>query len=86
MPTGGDRDPGQLDGVVVTARDIWLSLVDLTREVRDMSAPLKEAGFRLADHEQRIRGLERWRYALPVTLFLAVASILAATVTALWGH
>lgn len=85
MPNG-DRDPGQLDGVVVTAREIWLQLVDLTREVREMSGPVKDAGFRLRDHEDRLRSLERWRYTLPVTLILAVASILAAVAGTVWGH
>lgn len=80
----GDHDPAV--GFVVTARDIWLQLSNLTQEVRDMGAPLKEAGRTLADHEVRLRMLERWRYALPVTLFLAVASILAATAAAVWGH
>lgn len=82
MP-GGERDPG---GFVITARDIWLQLVSLTQEVRDMASPLKEAGRTLADHETRLRLLERWRYALPTTMLLAVASILAAAATAIWGH
>lgn len=30
-----------------------------------------------ADHEGRIRGLERWRYALPTSIALALASVAA---------
>jgi hypothetical protein len=37
----------------------------------------------LADHEQRLRTSERWRYALPISALAAVASALAAVVTAL---
>lgn len=40
------------------------------------------------DHEARLRSLEKWRYALPPTLVLAVASIvisIAAVFTRLGG-
>lgn len=30
------------------------------------------------DHEIRLRALERWRYALPTSLVLAVGSVMAA--------
>lgn len=30
------------------------------------------------DHEKRLRSVERWMYALPPTLILAVASMLVA--------
>lgn len=34
----------------------------------------------LPDHEIRIRALERWRYALPASIFLAVASGVAGII------
>lgn len=33
---------------------------------------------RVTDHEQRLRALERWRYALPTSLIIAVGSALVA--------
>jgi hypothetical protein len=29
------------------------------------------------DHEVRLRGLEKWRYALPTSIVLALASVMA---------
>jgi hypothetical protein len=36
------------------------------------------------DHEGRIRSLERWRYTLPTSAVLSVASIITAVLTALF--
>ncbi|MFT2016280.1 hypothetical protein ACMA1D_10620 [Streptomyces sp. 796.1] len=59
---------------------------DESREVIDRLArietKLDAAIFRSDDHEARIRRVERWFYALPVS---AVASV-AAAATALWGR
>lgn len=35
------------------------------------------------DHEGRLRALERWRYALPTSAVLAVASAITAVLSAL---
>jgi len=39
-----------------------------------------------ADYEQRIRALERWRYALPASLFMALASTAATVAEFLIGQ
>ena len=36
----------------------------------------------LADYEHRLRALERWRYALPTSVFLGLGSIVVAIVSA----
>lgn len=36
----------------------------------------------LDDHEQRLRKVEHWIYAVPPTLLLAMASVVAAVVSA----
>lgn len=33
------------------------------------------------DHEKRLRSLERWRYAMPTSLLLAIASTAVAVVS-----
>jgi hypothetical protein len=53
-------------------------LVRLTDEVQDMSAPMRQAGVQLGDHESRIRRMERWLYALPITALTAIAAIVVA--------
>lgn len=60
--------------VVVTLKDVYLLLLELQKQVGTMDSPVKA----VADHESRIRSLEKWRYALPVSLAGAAASIIVA--------
>lgn len=48
-----------------------------------LDTELRSVSRQLADHEERLRNIERWRYALPVSAVAAVASAIAAVVTAL---
>lgn len=52
-----------------------VTLGEISRQLTDIKADLRRA---LDDHEQRLRKVERWVYAVPPTLVLAGASILAA--------
>lgn len=56
---------------VVTLRDIYDELRILQDKVSAMTPQSKT----LADHENRLRLLERWRYALPGSIMLALASV-----------
>lgn len=67
-------------GFTVSLRDVYDQLVRLTGEVRGMAGQRET----LSDHEQRIRGLERWRYALPVALVSAGGSVVITIVLAVW--
>lgn len=51
------------------------TLGEVLRTVRRMEDSLKEV---TGDHEQRIRKVERWMYAVPPTIVLAIASVIAA--------
>ena len=66
------------DPVVVTTRDIY----DLTLETKSTVDSLLQlhtvTTAASADHESRIRALEKWRYALPTAMFLAFASLAVA--------
>lgn len=49
------------------------------REVIELLERLEDKIDRkLSDHELRLRGAERWRYALPPTLLLAATSLVIA--------
>ena len=65
------------------------SITNLTQTVTAQhsafAADLLERDKRIDDHEARIRVNERWRAALPPTLFLAAASILA-NIVSLFHH
>ncbi|MQY07745.1 hypothetical protein [Actinomadura macrotermitis] len=67
--------------VLITARDIYDKLVELSGKVDGSLAAHEQLRLQVIDHEQRIRAVERWRYTLPASLLLgvmsAVASILA---------
>jgi hypothetical protein len=51
-------------GVVITNKDIYTEVVKMKEAVTAM-APL---ALTAADHETRIRSLEKWKYALPASL------------------
>lgn len=59
--------------------------VEVARLTARFDATLAATPITLADHETRLRSLERWRYGIPVG---AGAAILAACLTAvqiIWG-
>ncbi|MEW2034908.1 hypothetical protein AB0901_30955 [Streptomyces roseifaciens] len=76
---GEEHDTDPL-GVRIGAREIYDEVIGLRAEVRTMSQQGETARVELDDHEERIRDLERWRYALPVAV---LSGVLAAAVTIL---
>jgi hypothetical protein len=57
----------------ISNRDLYVELVRLQVKVEV-----------LADHEARIRGLERWKYALPIN-FIASIGATAVSLAAILG-
>jgi hypothetical protein len=70
-----DRDPL---GVTIGAREIYDELVGMREDVRSLTQTSESVAHKLDDHEERLRVLERWKYALPTA---AVSGVLAAGVT-----
>jgi hypothetical protein len=66
--------PVESSVVVVTLKDVYLLLLELQKQVGAMQGSVGA----VSDHESRIRSLEKWRYALPVSLAGATASIIVA--------
>lgn len=60
--------------VSITLRDVY----DELRKLHDQVASMTPQGKTISDHESRLRSLERWKYALPGSLLLAIASICIA--------
>ena len=58
------------ENVVVTLKDIYVEL----RRLQDTVAAMTPQSVQINDHEGRLRALERWRYALPTSLLLALGS------------
>jgi hypothetical protein len=67
-------DPGA--SFTVTLADVYAAVRKCEDSVLSMQ-PQKDI---IEDHEGRIRGLERWRYALPITLVVTMGNTAAAVV------
>jgi hypothetical protein len=66
-----DNDPL---GVTISAREIYDQIVGLRDDVRSLVQSNAEVGKVLDDHEDRLRSVERWKYAVPTALIGALAS------------
>jgi hypothetical protein len=76
-----DRD--QVGGVTIGAREIYDAVVSLREDMRLMAQTRETVDETLKDHEERLRGLERWRYAMPTSLVLAAGSVVATALKAM---
>jgi hypothetical protein len=74
-----ERDPL---GVTIGAREIYDELVGMREDVRGLALHSEATRATLADHEDRLRTIERWKYAVPLTAFLGVGSLITAVVQA----
>jgi hypothetical protein len=64
-------------GVVISAREIYDEIVGMREDVRSLSQTSHSTDETLDDHENRLRSIERWKYALPLTALAAVGSAAA---------
>ncbi|MFE4020125.1 hypothetical protein ACFXPZ_22400 [Streptomyces sp. NPDC059101] len=69
-----DRDPL---GVTIGAREIYDEVVGLREDVRSVVQNSESVRGTLTDHEDRLRALERWKYALPLALLTALGTAAA---------
>lgn len=72
------NDP--VGGVTIGAREIYDAVLSLREEVRSLAQTREAVDSALEDHEQRIRGMERWRYALPVAAVTSIGTLILAVV------
>lgn len=75
---------------VVSAKDIYDATRETQQEVRRALDRIDTVDKKLADvsrvqdeHRARLDAIDRWRYAIPVASFSAVASAVAAIIIAL---
>ncbi|QMU72131.1 hypothetical protein [Streptacidiphilus sp. P02-A3a] len=72
-------------GVTISAREIYDEIVGLREDVRSLTQASEAVTARQQDHEERIRALERWRYALPVAAVTSLGALAIEGARAL-GH
>ena len=77
-------------GYTITVKDLFAQVSQLVGEVRSLTESfryLNEAKSSAhADYEMRLRALERWRYALPATLFVSIGSVITAVLALFLKH
>jgi hypothetical protein len=61
-------------GVTISAREIYDQIVGLRDDVRSLVQSNAEVGKQLDDHEDRLRSVERWKYAVPTATIGAIIS------------
>ncbi|MEU7200259.1 hypothetical protein [Streptomyces sp. NPDC045470] len=69
--SGTDSEP---QGITIGLREVYDQVVGVREDVRDLKQNHESVNRTLADQEERIRSLERWKYALPPALLIAIAT------------
>lgn len=64
-------------GVVISPREIYDEIVGMREDVRSLTQSSRSTNETLDDHENRLRSIERWKYALPLSALAAVGSAAA---------
>ncbi|NYI06077.1 hypothetical protein [Allostreptomyces psammosilenae] len=68
--------------MTISARDIYDQVIGLRDDVRSLVQSNVEVDSALADHEDRLRAIERWKYSIPAAV---VTSLVTAVVTFIRG-
>ncbi|MER5886816.1 hypothetical protein ABT160_23580 [Streptomyces sp. NPDC001941] len=77
----GERERDPL-GVTIGTREIYDAVVGLRDDVRSLTHEHAMTRRELADHEARLRAIERYKYAVPLTGVTAVGGAVAALIAA----
>jgi len=64
----------------VSLMDVLLAVNKLDLRLTALEAKLTDAASVKQDHEARLRGLERWAYAVPASLLAAVVASVVSVV------
>lgn len=73
--------PSNMGYVVIGAREVYDAVLRLTTKVEALTGQLAELAGDRADHEKRLRALERARWPLPaVGVLLSIAAVIVAAI------
>lgn len=70
---------------MVTITDVYGQQRELAGKVEAALARQQQNTERLDDHENRLRSLEAWRYALPLSTISAIIAAIAAVASTVLG-
>lgn len=71
---------------IITLKDVFVMVTKLVGQQEAIHQRNQAADQLHLDHEQRIRMLERWRYALPASFVVGLGSIALAVASMLGKH
>jgi hypothetical protein len=71
---------------MITLKDIFTMVTKLVGQQEAIHQRNATADQLHTDHEQRLRILERWRYAMPASILVGLSSLATAVVALLMHH
>jgi hypothetical protein len=74
-----DTDPN-LGGVFISTSQVYNTLLEVKYDVRGMASKLDSSQEKVTDHENRIRSLEKWKYAISASVISSLGALAAAIV------
>ena len=77
----GEPEPS----VRITLREVYDQVVGMRDDVRSIAQSRDDTAKILADHEERLRGVERWRYGVPTAVLTSVLAAGAALLRTILG-
>ncbi|MEU7830377.1 hypothetical protein [Nonomuraea sp. NPDC049129] len=75
-----DKTDPNLGGVFISTGQIYSLLLELKYDVRDMAVKIDRSAEASDDHETRIRGLEKWKYAISASVISSIAALIMAAI------
>lgn len=77
-----DTDPN-LGGVFISTSQVYNTLLEVKYDVRGMNSKLDSSHEKVTDHESRIRGLEKWKYAISASVISSTVALAIAVIKVL---
>ncbi|WP_043617334.1 hypothetical protein [Nonomuraea candida] len=74
------RTDPNLGGVFISTSQIYQLLLELKYDFKAMDIKLDASSAASSDHETRIRGLEKWKYAISASLISSLAALAIALI------
>lgn len=74
-----DTDPN-LGGVFIPTSEVYRTLLEVKYDVRVVGTKLDDVTSTKADHESRIRGLEKYKYALGASVISSISALVLALI------
>jgi hypothetical protein len=80
-----NEDTPSADSSRVTTFQLYVAIEGVKTELALQRAMLEAIVVKQIDHEQRMRSVERWKLSVPVSVLLALATIVGSIITRAGG-